>query len=175
MWDRQEPTYGPPRLWLWLHVEYGNNSTIDVATDTTWLGSTGPTLHDGVYMGSVVDHQWERPGWSSPGFNDPTSLWLNASVLPSPLDSDGVLALQPMDPIRLPPNNLHVATSGHQGNPPGVVGGDLIAQRGGIIQPVALTFGVLGYDVQGQVRITASHSAALQQHSVSCASITLHG
>ena len=147
---QQEPSYGPPRLWLWLHVEYTDNRTVDVATDSTWLGSTGPTLHDAVYMGSVVDHRWERAGWTSVGFNDPTSLWLNASILPSPLDPDGVLALQTMDPIRLPPYNLHVATSGSQGNPPGVVGGDLIAQRGGIIQPVALTFGVLGYDVQGQ-------------------------
>ena len=150
MVGQQEPSYGPPRLWLWLHIEYSDGSTIDLSTDTTWQGSTGPTLHDGVYMGSVVDHRWVRPEWTSPGFNDPTSLWLNVSVLPSPLDADGVLALQTMDPIRLPPSNLHVATSGSQGNPPGVVGGDLIAQRGGIIQPIALSFGVLGYDVQGQ-------------------------
>ena len=81
---QQEPTYGPPRLWLWLHAVYSDNSTVDVSSDTTWMGSTGPTLHDGVYSGSVVDHRWARPMWTSANFSDPTSVWLNASVLPSP-------------------------------------------------------------------------------------------
>ena len=150
MVGQQEPSYGPPRLWLWLRVQFADNSSVDVTSDETWLGSTGPTLHDGVYMGSVVDHQWVRPGWTQPNFHDRTSLWINASVLPSPLDKNGVLALQTMDPIRLPPYNLHVATSGDRSNPPGVQGGDLAAQRGGIIQPEALIFGVNAFDVSGQ-------------------------
>ena len=131
-----QPSYGPPRVLLWLEVKYADNSTTDVYSDTTWLGSTGPTIHDGVYMGSIVDHRWQRDGWSMAGFSDHTSVWINASTMSSPLDSDGVLSLQYMDPIRTAPDNLHVATSGTQANPPGVVGGDLVKQQGGVIQPV---------------------------------------
>jgi len=92
-----------------------------------------------VYMGSIVDHRWERDGWNTAEFTDSTSLWINATLMTSPLDSNGVLALQYMDPIRTAPNNLHVATSGKQANPAGVVGGDLIQQQGGVIQPVQVS------------------------------------
>ena len=132
----QEPNYGPPRLYFWLEVRYADNTTTNVYSDASWMGSTGPTIHDGVYMGSIVDHRWQRDGWALAGFADATSVWINATVMPSPLDSNGVLSLQYMDPIRTAPDNLHVATSGKQANPPGVVGGDLIRQQGGLIQPV---------------------------------------
>ena len=136
--DGAPETYGPPRLLLWLSITYSDNSTTDVYSDMSWLGSTGPTIHDGVYMGSIVDHRWSREGWMMAGYSDPTSVWINATVLPSPLASDGVLSLQYMDPIRTAPDNLHVATSGSQGNPPGVVGGDLVKQNGGVIRPVEI-------------------------------------
>ena len=133
--DGAPETYGPPRLWLQLTVTHADNSTTEVYSDASWLGSTGPTVHDGVYMGSIVDHRWQRDGWMMAGWTDPTAVWINATALPSPLDSTGVLSLQYMDPIRTAPDNLHVATSGNQGNPAGVVGGDLIRQNGGVIQP----------------------------------------
>ena len=143
----QEPSYGPPRLMFWLRVLYSDNSTIDVYTNTTWLGSMGPTIHDGIYMGSILDHRWLRPTWNTIGFNPANSsaFWMNATTLPSPLSPNGIFSLQIADPIRLPPDNLHIATSGSSGNPPGVVGGDLIKQHGGVIQPTA--YG--GFDVQG--------------------------
>ena len=146
MIGQQQPTYGPPRLWLWLHVQYADNSTVEVSSDASWLGASGPVIHDGLYAGSVVDHRWAREGWAVFGYRDETQAWINASVLPSPVEAGGVMVLQPMDPQRLPPYNFHVATSGSQGNPPGVKGGDLVAQRGGVIQPTA----VGGLDVQGQ-------------------------
>src|ERR1700689_2911961 len=92
----QYPAYGPPRLMFWLNVLYSDNSTVDVVSDTTWIGSTGPTLHDGIYMGSIVAHRWLRADWNTIGFNasNSSSLWLNAEVLPSPLDADGIFALQ---------------------------------------------------------------------------------
>jgi len=136
--DGAPETYGPPRLLLILAVWFSDNTTMEVYSDASWMGSTGPTIHDGVYMGSIVDHRWQRDGWALAGFSDPTSVWINATVMPSPLDSDGILSLQYMNPIRIAPDNLHIATSGNQGNPPGVVGGDLVKQNGGLIQPTEI-------------------------------------
>ena len=139
---RDENAYGPARLWFWLSVQYSDNSTVDVYSDESWMGSTGSTVHDGVYMGSIQDMRWHRDGWNTAGFSDNTSLWIAASTMPSPLDSDGIFSLQEMDPIRYPPDNLHFATSASQhlgsaSQPAYISGGDL-ARDGGVIKPVDL-------------------------------------
>ena len=82
--SQQEPSYGPPRLIFSLTL-HTNTSDITVVSDTTWMGRTGPRVHDGVYMGTIYDARLVRPGWSAPGFKDPLSLWINASVLSSPV------------------------------------------------------------------------------------------
>ena len=141
--EKWQPTYGPPRLWLWLSVNFSDGSALDLYSDRTWTGAQGPTVHDGVYMGSISDHRWARPGWARAGFTDRLTMWVNATVMPSPLDDDGLFALQIMDPIRTPPNNLHVATSG-DAQPSGVRGGDLIKQQGGLFHPKLVPGGIEG-------------------------------
>ena len=163
----EEDSYGPPRLWFWLTALLADNTTINVYSDPTWMGATGPTIHDGVYMGSILDNRWLRPNWAKAGPLDPFTLWVNASVLPSPLASDGVLSLQIMDPIRTAPNNLHVATSagafpGQPSQPAGVIGGDLVKDNGGVLTPVELPNGVegqpqdMGQNMAGWCRFTAT-------------------
>ena len=60
---QEEDAYGPPRLWFWLCATYSDNSTVDVYSDESWMGATGSTVHDGVYMGSIQDMRWQRDGW----------------------------------------------------------------------------------------------------------------
>ena len=104
--------YGVNRFLLQLNVRLADNSTLEVTSDTQWQGREAEHRMDGVYAGSVVDLRAARPDFSSSRFVDPTSLWLNASVLPSPLDpSIGVLSLQMMDPVRAGADSIHVATA----------------------------------------------------------------
>ena len=165
--SQNEAQYGPPRLWLWLQVQLAGGGAVNVYSDTTWQGTTGPTLHDGIYQGSLFDSRWDREGWSESGFVDPYARWINATQLPSPVGSNGLLALQGHDPIRLPPDNLHVATSAaahptSPSQPEWVRGGDLVVDQGGVIQPVELGGVVagqvfdLGQNIAGWCRITAT-------------------
>ena len=146
----EEDSYGPPRLWFWLTAQLADNSTINVYSDPSWMGATGPTIHDGVYMGSILDNRWLRPNWAKAGYVDPLTLWVNATVLPSPLGTDGVFALQIMDPIRTAPDNLHVATSaaahpGQASQSAAIIGGDLVKDNGGVFTPTQI-----GGSVEGQ-------------------------
>ena len=177
--EKRQPTYGPPRVWLWLSVNYSDSTSVSVYSDTTWLGACGPTIHDGVYMGSIYDARWARPDWAKPGNMDPLTLWTNASSLPSPLDADGILALQIMDPIRTPPENLHFATKGTTSNPPGVVGEDLAKSQGGIIHPRQLPGGIegqpldLGQNLAGWCRVRAQGKNGLSVMMRYAESLTL--
>ena len=163
--EKRQPTYGPPRVWLWLQANYSDGSSVSVYSDTTWLGTQGPVVHDGVYMGSILDHRWNRSDWAKPGYVDPLTLWVNASVMPSPLDADGLFALQIHDPIRTPPANLHVATRGQSSNPPGVKGGDLVGQQGGVLTPAQVPGGIEGQVLDlGQVQ---PHAHSLHTLSLS--------
>ena len=104
--------YGPVRVLAQLNIRLSSNATLSIATDATWMGREGEHRMDGVYPGSVVDMRAYRPTFSSPTFVDPYSLWINATVLPSPLLPTGLLTLQPMPPVRAGPDALHVRTSG---------------------------------------------------------------
>ncbi|UJR20528.1 hypothetical protein I4U23_023655 [Adineta vaga] len=88
-------------------------------------------------MGTIVDFRAARSCWSCANFTDPFSLWINASVLPSPVNftAGGQFTLQMMDPIRIGPDALHIATSGLRGNIDGVHGGSLT--DGGILKPIS--------------------------------------
>ena len=104
---------------------------MNITTDTTWLGREGAHRKDSVYMGTFYDTRAERLNWSTAGFTDPYSLWLNASLIESPLSSPtGQLTYQSMDPIRISPYALHIATSAsrslYKPMPPGVIGGNLL-------------------------------------------------
>ncbi|CAM4957269.1 unnamed protein product [Rotaria socialis] len=121
----------PPRLLLQVNIVLSDHTTMNISSDTTWLGREGAHRKDSVYMGTIYDTRAERYNWSSVGFTDPYSLWLNASTIESPLTSPvGQLTYQSMDPIRISPYALHIATSasrtGYDSMPPGVIGGNIM-------------------------------------------------
>ncbi|UJR08756.1 hypothetical protein I4U23_013013 [Adineta vaga] len=124
--------FGPPaRLLLQLNLLLSDHSTMNISTDTKWLGREGAHRKDSIYMGTFYDSRAERYNWSTPTFNDPYSLWLNASSIESPLSSPtGQLTYQTMDPIRISPYALHIATSaartGYKSMPSGVIGGNIM-------------------------------------------------
>ena len=128
--------YGPPRAILQLNIVYTDGTNQTVVTDSTWLGREGEHRYDSVYMGTTMDFRALRSCWSCANFTDPYSLWINASILSSPVNftAGGQFSLQTMDPIRIGPQALHIATSGHLGNPTGVQGSSLT--DGGILKPV---------------------------------------
>ena len=131
--------YGPPRAILQLNILYVDGTNQTVITDSTWLGREGEHRFDSVYMGTTMDFRALRSCWSCANFTDPYSLWINASVLSSPVNftTGGQFSFQTMDPIRIGPDALHIATSGRLGNVAGVQGASLT--DGGILKPISQT------------------------------------
>ena len=129
--------YGAPRTILQLNIAYTDGTNQSVVTDSSWLGREGEHRFDSVYMGTTMDLRAVRSCWSCTNFTDPYSLWINASVLPSPVNftAGGQFSLQIMDPIRIGPDALHIATSGRLGNAAGVQGASLT--DGGILKPIS--------------------------------------
>ena len=124
--------FGPPvRLLLQVNIVLSDHTTMNISTDTTWLGREGAHRKDSIYMGTFYDTRAERYNWSTAAFTDSYSLWLNASLIESPLTSStGQLTYQSMDPIRISPYALHITTSasrtGYKPMPIGVIGGNVM-------------------------------------------------
>ena len=129
--------YGPPRVILQLNIVYRDGTNQSVVTDSLWLGREGEHRFDSIYMGTTMDFRTVLPCWSCANFSDPYSLWINASVLPSPVNftAGGQFSLQIMDPIRIGPGALHIGTSGRLGNVAGVQGASLT--DGGVLKPIS--------------------------------------
>ena len=129
--------YGPPRVIMQLNINYTDGTSQSIATDPTWIGREGEHRFDSVYMGTTMDFRAVRSCWSCANFTDPYSLWINASILPSPVNftAGGQFTMQTMDPIRIGSDALHIATSGHIGLPQGVKGASLT--DGGVLKPIS--------------------------------------
>jgi len=157
-----------------LNVQYTDGSADNIYSDNQsgWVGRSGALVHDGIYMGTIYDARLERDGWATAGFMDNTTLWLPATIMPSPLGPTGVLSMQIHDPVRLAPDNLHIATSARNnpkrlGQSPLINGADLTA--GGVITPVAIsaTEGQLfdlGQNIAGWCVIKAKGRRGLAVH-----------
>jgi alpha-L-rhamnosidase len=146
----------PPRLLLQLNIVLNDHTTMNISTDTTWLGREGAHRKDSVYMGTFYDTRAERFNWSTPGFSDNYIVWFNASLIESPLSSPtGQLTYQSMDPIRISPYALHIATSasrtGYKPMPTGVIGGNLM--NGGVFNatPIGNKYLVPTFDVSQNI------------------------
>ncbi|CAF1232158.1 unnamed protein product [Rotaria sp. Silwood1] len=137
--------YGPPRVLMQLNIAYTDGTSQSIVTDSSWLGREGEHRYDSVYMGTMMDLRATRSCWSCASFTDPYSLWINASVLPSPVNftAGGQFSLQTMNPIRIGPNALHIATSDRSGLVAGVNGASLTT--GGVLKPISQDY------VNGQV------------------------
>lgn len=137
--------YGPPRVLMQMNIRYSDGSNQSIVTDSSWLGREGEHRFDSVYMGTMMDLRAALSCWSCANFTGSNVFWINASVLPSPVNftAGGQFSLQIMDPIRIGPNALHIATSGRLDLPLGVQGASLTS--GGILKPISQDF------VNGQV------------------------
>ena len=137
------PTYGPARFLLQLNLQTNDGLVVSVVSDGSWMGREGSVSSSSPYMGEAYSAMRERDGWSSASFTDSLTLWINASLLPSPLvpanSTLNGLRLQTMEPIRFGDAALHIATSGTalMGEAEGVrplIGADLLG--GGVLHPV---------------------------------------
>ncbi|CAF0861799.1 unnamed protein product [Adineta ricciae] len=129
--------YGPPRALLQLNIRYVDGTNQSIVTDSSWLGREGEHRFDSVYMGTTMDLRATLACWSCANFSNFYSAWLNASILSSPVDftAGGQFSLQIMDPIRIGPGALHIATSGQFGQLDGVQGASLT--DGGVLKPIS--------------------------------------
>jgi alpha-L-rhamnosidase len=73
-----------------LEVTYADGSTERIVSDENWHAATGPILLSGIYDGETYDARLEKPGWSTPGYDE--TGWQgvkfvewNLSVLEAPL------------------------------------------------------------------------------------------
>jgi alpha-L-rhamnosidase len=132
--------YGPPRVLMQLNIQYSDGTNQSIVTDSSWLGREGEHRFDSVYMGTTMDLRATAPCWSCANFTQSNSLWMNASVLPSPVNftAGGQFSLQIMDPIRIGPGALHISTSGQLGLVAGVQGASLT--DGGVLKPISQDF-----------------------------------
>ncbi|CAF2935239.1 unnamed protein product [Rotaria sp. Silwood2] len=129
--------YGSPRVLMQLNIQYIDGTKQSIVTDSSWLGRESEHRYDSIYMGTTMDLRVARVCWSCANFTDQYSLWINASILPSPVNftTGGQLSLQLMDPIRIGSDALHIATSGRLGNVDGVKGASLT--DGGVLKPIS--------------------------------------
>jgi len=155
--------YGPPRVILQLNIVYVDGTNESIVTNTNWLGREGEHRFDSIYMGTTVDFRAIQSCWSCANFSN-LRQWTNASILSSPVNftAGGQFSLQIMDPIRIGPDALHVATSGQLGNVDGVAGASLT--DGGILKPISQEYinGQLfdfGQNFAGWCRITSLNAA----------------
>jgi len=92
-WQR----YGDsPRVLLQMHLDYADGRTVVLTSDPTWKTIDGPIRRNDFWFGEVYDARLERPGWTTPGYND--SAWVPAAVKSPP---GGVMQSQLMPPIRV--------------------------------------------------------------------------
>ncbi|HEY7304313.1 MAG TPA: family 78 glycoside hydrolase catalytic domain [Bryobacteraceae bacterium] len=98
-------SFGVPRLWLQLHVEFSDGHAMDAGTDGSWRVHDGPITFSDIYGGEDFDARLEPVGWDRPGFDD--SGWTHASGVEAPggiLTSDispPARVMQMFDPVRV--------------------------------------------------------------------------
>jgi len=88
--------FGSPRARVHLSIEYEDGTTTRVVSEPSWRASESPILENDIYDGETYDARRERPGWSTPEFDD--SEWAMAAELPAP---GGDLRPQRTPPIRV--------------------------------------------------------------------------
>ncbi len=89
-------SFGVPRLWLQLHIEYEDGSTQDTGTDNSWRVHQGPITFSDTYGGEDFDARLEPKGWDRPDFDD--ASWAKAEPVEAP---GGVLAADASPPTRV--------------------------------------------------------------------------
>jgi len=94
--SHREPYGDRPRVILQMNVQLADGSRLSVVTDQTWKISSGPIIYNDYSNGETYDARLEKPGWSTPPYND--SHWDPAVVLQRP---SGKMVAQMIPPIRV--------------------------------------------------------------------------
>ena len=53
-----------------IRIEYADGHVRWIGTDDRWRASTGPVRMADIYQGETYDARLEKPGWSTPGYDD---------------------------------------------------------------------------------------------------------
>ena len=89
--------FGFPKLFLNLHIDYGDGSSSEIVSDGSWkLTADGPILANNDYDGETYDARKEFRDWRKPGFDD--AKWQAAQLVSAP---GGVLSAEMAEPIRV--------------------------------------------------------------------------
>jgi alpha-L-rhamnosidase len=73
-------TYGSPKFWLQIHIEYDDGNEVIFGSDSGWKYSKGPITFNNIYYGENYDARLEQVGWNVVGFDD--SKWDMALEVP---------------------------------------------------------------------------------------------
>lgn len=96
-WNTRAATWRHwPKLICELKIIYKNGNEEKIVSDTSWKGSKGPIIFNGIRNGEHYDARLELGNWTSPGYND--SEWENTKIMKSP---GGLLEAMEMPPIRV--------------------------------------------------------------------------
>ncbi|MHB8338299.1 MAG: alpha-L-rhamnosidase N-terminal domain-containing protein, partial [Ignavibacteriaceae bacterium] len=82
-------TYGFPKMIFRLNIEYTDNTTQSIVSDTSWSITTdGPIRANNEYDGEYYDARKEMPGWDKAGFDDTNPAngtgWMRAEKVADP-------------------------------------------------------------------------------------------
>lgn len=98
-------SFGVPRVWLQLHIEFDDRTSTGIGTDVAWRVHAGPITFSDIYGGEDFDARLEPEGWDRPGFDD--SSWATAASVEPPggtLRADSsppARVLETFDPVRI--------------------------------------------------------------------------
>ncbi len=107
-------SFGSPKVIAQIHLFYTNGTSQVIASDSSWLTTSGPITYSHVYGGEDHDARLLPAGWNQAGFNAAT--WSPAFVTNSPGGilrgqshaAPPIVATQILQPIRT--NNLSSTT-----------------------------------------------------------------
>src|ERR1019366_6416867 len=107
-------SFGPPKVIAQIHLFYTNGTSQVIASDSSWLTTSGPITFSSVYGGEDHDARLLPAGWNQTGFN--ATNWSPAVVTNGPGGTlrgqshaaPPIVATQTLQPIKT--NNLSSTT-----------------------------------------------------------------
>ena len=78
-------TFGYPKLYFQLRIEYTDGSVEEVLSDKSWqLTAQGPIRNNNEYDGERYDANMELPGWDQVGYHEDTTRWQPVEIVTPP-------------------------------------------------------------------------------------------
>ncbi len=105
-WEGRRNLYGDRlSLLVQIRVTYKDGREELVTSDAQWKASTGPILMSEIYHGETYDARLEKPGWTSPGYDDKdwTAVRVAAGAKDNLITPAGppVRRIQELKPVRI--------------------------------------------------------------------------